>query len=97
MQTLRLNIFFRIICVALAFITLLDGALHAEQVNNNILIELNNNTIENGDDIIPKHELPSINNFLFFTFGFIEYVCNYTNHYIIQYKPEITPPPPKVA
>jgi hypothetical protein len=97
MFTLRLSIIFRIICVALALSTLLDGYMYAEQVNKNLVIELNNNSIESSDDIISKQELPCTQKYLFNTFASIEYVCNYTNHYNLQYNPEITPPPPKVV
>lgn len=97
MHTLRLNIIFRIICFAIAVSSLLNSAMYIEKVTNNPIIELTNNSVESCDDVLSKHELPSAHVYLFNTIGMVELVCNYTNHYILQYKPEITPPPPKVA
>lgn len=81
----------------MAVSSLLNSAIYMEKVNNNPVIELSNNSLENCDDTITKHELPSTHVYFFNSLGFVEYVCNYTNHYNLQYKPEITPPPPKVA
>jgi hypothetical protein len=97
MRTFTLHLLFRIICFTLAFSSLADIAMNTQQVNQEVAKEMTNNGLENIDDNFSKHELASVHIHIFKNSGLIEPVIDYTDHYALQYKPEITPPPPKVS
>lgn len=97
MRTFTLHLLFRIICLTLAFSTLGEIVMHTKEVQQDVAKEMTNNALEGLDDSFSKHELASTYIHIFKNSGLIETICDYTDHYALQYKPEITPPPPKVS
>lgn len=97
MQTLRVHIIFRILCFTLAISTLSEIAIYKEQMKYEMIKEISGSSYESIDDNISKHELPSIHIHLFKNSGIVNIISNYSDHFALQYKPEITPPPPKVS
>lgn len=97
MRTFTLHLLFRIICFSLAFSTLAEIAMNSNEVHQEVAKEMSNIVLEGLDDSFSKHELASIHIHIFKNTGLIEPICDYTDDFALQYKPEITPPPPKAS